>query len=90
MSRADLSLAGFIADNVPGRELRSGAVSDATTQTHGQVGPERDEDVPGGPAHPPPGYRPPVPEPDPERAEDEPGGPAHPAPGHLPARESVG
>jgi hypothetical protein len=61
-------------------------MTDTTTLAQAQLGPERDDDEPGGPAHPAPGHLPPEPEPapGPERHDDEPGGPAHPGPGHEP------
>jgi hypothetical protein len=81
----------FVDHDAPPGELRSAAVTDATTQAQGQRGSEPDEDEPGGPAYPPPGHVPPVaPEPVPDGDDDEPGGPAHPAPGHRPPSESAG
>jgi hypothetical protein len=65
-------------------------MTDTTTLVRGQLGPEHDDDEPGGPSHPAPGHLPPEPEPEPgtESGDDEPGGPSHPAPGHLPPASS--
>jgi hypothetical protein len=75
-----------IPTRVGSGELGSSAMTDTTTLAQAQFGTERDDDEPGGPAHPAPGHMPPEPEPSPgpERDDDEPGGPAHPGPGHEP------
>jgi hypothetical protein len=80
----------YVDDDASRGELGSNAMTDATTSAQGQPDSERDDDDRGGPAHPTPGFQPPIPEPEPEpdREEDDRGGPSHPAPGFQPPASS--